>query len=93
LNLETLYEKSDEEIFDLLLPIRGIGRWTVECFLLFGVGRPNLLPAADIGLRNAIRNVYQLKEQPDEKTVRKMGDEWAPYCSYITLYLWDTLRT
>lgn len=91
LDLEALKSWSDEEIMAALLPIRGIGRWTVECVLLFGLGRPDLLPAADIGLRNAIKLFYSLSEQPDEKTVREMGEAWAPYRSYATFYLWDAL--
>jgi DNA-3-methyladenine glycosylase II len=91
LDLEALGNLPDEEVFDRLLPVRGVGRWTVECVLLFGLGRPDLLPAADIGLRNALKRLYGLQEQPDEQTVRSMGEEWKPYRSYVTFYLWDTL--
>ncbi len=89
--LEELYHCTDEEVMELLLPIRGIGRWTVECVMLFGLGRPNLLPAQDIGLRNAVKQVYSLEVRPDEKTVRKLGRDWSPYASYVTFYLWDIL--
>ncbi|MCK9909215.1 hypothetical protein MXD81_08745, partial [Microbacteriaceae bacterium K1510] len=58
--LERLHQLSDEEVIAYLTPLRGIGRWTVECLLMFGMGRPDLLPAADIGLRNGIHLVYQL---------------------------------
>lgn len=91
LNLEELYHCTDEEVMERLLPIRGIGCWTVECIMLFGLGRPDLLPAQDIGLRNAVKQVYSLEERPDEKTVRKLGQSWSPYASYVTFYLWDTL--
>lgn len=91
LDLEELEYLSDEEVMERLLPIRGIGRWTVECVLLFGLGRPNLLPAADIGLRNAIKHFYGLRERPNEKTVRQIGESWSPYRSYATFYLWDAL--
>ncbi|ANE47864.1 hypothetical protein SY83_17965 [Paenibacillus swuensis] len=92
LDLETLRLKEDEDIINQLVKIRGIGRWTVECFLLFGMGRPNLLPAADIGLRNAIRKNYGLDVQPGEPFVREMGASWSPWCSYVTFYLWESLN-
>lgn len=91
LDLEALEDCSDQEVLERLLPIRGVGRWTVECFLFFGLARPDLLPAADIGLRNALRNVLQLADQPSEAEVQKIGAEWAPYRSYATFYLWDSL--
>ena len=91
LDLEKLRSFSNEEIMNHLLPIRGIGRWTVECFLLFGLGRTNVLPAADIGLRQAIQKVYHRKERPSEEEIRKLGQSWAPFQSYVTIYLWDYL--
>ncbi|WP_244527621.1 DNA-3-methyladenine glycosylase family protein [Lihuaxuella thermophila] len=91
LDLDALSSLSDEQIAETLLPLRGVGRWTVECVMLFGLGRPDLLPAADIGLRNAVRRVYGLDEQPSEQEVRRIGEAWAPYRSYATFYLWDTL--
>lgn len=91
LDLEKLQDMSDGDVMAVLTEIRGIGRWTVECLLLFGLGRPNLLPAADIGLRNAVRNIYGLESQPTETQVREIGSSWSPWCSYATLYLWETL--
>lgn len=90
-DLDRLYTMSDEEIMEDLIRFRGIGRWTVECLLLFGIARPNLLPAADIGLRNAIRNEYGLDHQPTEQEVREIGSGWEPFRSYATYYLWETL--
>lgn len=91
LDLEALDQCSDEEVFARLLPIRGIGRWTAECVMLFGLGRPDLLPAQDIGLRNAVKQFYSMEERPDESTVRQLGRSWSPYASYVTFYLWDAL--
>lgn len=91
LDLEGLRRRSDEEVMEILLPLRGIGRWTVECLLLFGMGRPDLLPAADIGLRRAVQKVYGLAERPGEKEVRRIGEAWAPWRSYATFYLWDAI--
>lgn len=92
LDLDELKNLGNEEILQKLSRLRGIGRWTVECFLLFGLGRPNLLPAADIGLKNALRKLYQWEAQPTEAEVRKIGQEWSPFESYITFYLWDYLN-
>lgn len=89
---DSLYEKSDDQIMTELLPLRGIGRWTVECFLLFGLGRTNLLPAADIGVRNALKKLYGLDVQPSEQDVRTLGASWSPWSSYVSLYLWESLH-
>ncbi len=91
IDLEQLYELEDEAAIEELVKIRGVGRWTAECLLLFGLGRRDLLPAADIGLRNAIRFIYQLDHQPTEQEVRAMGQKWAPWRSDATFYLWDAL--
>ncbi|UUZ79265.1 DNA-3-methyladenine glycosylase [Paenibacillus sp. P26] len=90
--LNRLEGLSDEQIIEELTRLRGIRRWTVECFLLFGLGRTNLLPAADIGLRNALKKLYALTDQPTEPEVRRMGAEWSPWASYATLYLWESLH-
>ncbi|GAA4727164.1 DNA-3-methyladenine glycosylase 2 [Brevibacillus fulvus] len=87
--LDRLELMSDEEAIGYLTALRGIGRWTVECLLMFGMGRPDLLPAADIGLRNGIQLVYDLPEKPDEAKIRAIGESWAPWRSYISLYVWE----
>ncbi|WJH34073.1 DNA-3-methyladenine glycosylase [Paenibacillus sp. CC-CFT747] len=92
LKFDDLDRKGNEEIMERLLPERGVGRWTVECFLLFGLGRTDLLPAADIGLRNAVKKWYGLKEQPTEADIRRMGADWTPWSSYFTFYLWESLN-
>lgn len=92
MDLEALWELSDEEVVKILLPIRGIGKWTIECLLIFGMGRPDILPAADIGLRNAVRNVWNLDSQPTEEEVRNLAEDWKPWRTYITYYLWESLN-
>ncbi|TVY10134.1 DNA-3-methyladenine glycosylase family protein [Paenibacillus cremeus] len=91
-DLDALYAFSNEEIVERLTRLRGVGRWSVECFLLFGMGRTDLLPAADIGLRNALKKLYRLDEQPKEDEVRRMGAAWTPWSSYATFYLWESLH-
>jgi len=90
-DLESLWLAADEDVFATLLPIRGIGRWTVECFLLFGMGRPNLMPAADIGVQNAVQKLYQLPIRPSEAELRCRAEAWQPWRSYVTYYLWQSL--
>ncbi len=88
IDLDSLHSMSNEEAIDCLIRLRGIGRWTAECVLLFGLGRPDLLPAADIGLRNAIQHFWQLEVQPTEQEVREFAAGWKGYESYATYYLW-----
>lgn len=91
LDLTALAQLPDELVIERLVSLRGVGRWTAECFLLFGLGRPDLLPAADIGLRNAISRIYELDHQATELEVRAIAQDWHPWSSWITYYLWSTL--
>ncbi|CAG7648293.1 DNA-3-methyladenine glycosylase family protein [Paenibacillus allorhizosphaerae] len=91
-DLQALFAMDNEEIMERLTRLRGIGRWSVECFLLFGMGRTDLLPAADIGLRNALKKLYGRSEQPKEEEVRRIGASWTPWSSYASLYLWESLH-
>ncbi|MCL6446113.1 MAG: DNA-3-methyladenine glycosylase, partial [Alicyclobacillus sp.] len=91
IDLDTLWTAPDEAVFAALTPLRGIGRWTVECFLLSGLGRPDLLPAADIGIQNAVQRLYGLADRPNESAIRQLAEPWAPWRSYATYYLWQSL--
>lgn len=79
---------SDEEIHDHLIPIRGIGTWTVHMFLIFSLGRLDVLPIGDLGLRSAVQNLFELEEMPHPKAVTEMAEPWRPYRSIATWYLW-----
>lgn len=92
LNLDDLDNKDNETIVRELVRFRGVGRWTAECLLLFGLGRTDMLPAADIGLRNAVKIWYRLSAQPNEEEIRKIGSVWTPWSSYVTFYLWESLN-
>lgn len=92
LDLEGMREWSDEAIIDELIKIRGIGRWTAENFLLFGLGRPNLFPKADIGIQNAIRLLYNLEKKPTMDEMNQFSETWHPYLSYASLYLWRSIE-
>ncbi|MEW9050954.1 MAG: DNA-3-methyladenine glycosylase [Neobacillus sp.] len=92
LDLEALNDVPDEEIFNQLIKIRGIGAWTIENFLLFGLGRPNLFPIADIGIQNAIKKLYGLEKKPTKAEMEQYKQAWDPYLSYASLYLWRSIE-
>jgi DNA-3-methyladenine glycosylase II len=83
---------SDSEIIDRLVQVKGIGRWTVHMFLLFRLGRADVLPELDLGVQNAIRLAYGLRKQPTPKDVRRIGARWAPHSSVASWYLWRSLE-
>ncbi len=78
----------DEEIIERLTSIRGVGRWTVEMLLIFQLGRPDVLPADDFGVRNGFRVAYGLPEMPKPKEVLAHGERWRPYRTTAAWYLW-----
>lgn len=90
-DLEALWTLPDEDVINALTTLRGIGRWTAECLLLFGMGRPDVLPAADIGVQNALKALYHLDERPKEAQLRDMAEAWRPWRSYASYYLWNSL--
>ncbi|HUQ88069.1 MAG TPA: DNA-3-methyladenine glycosylase [Vicinamibacterales bacterium] len=91
LDLKGLKKHSDEEVMEQLVAVKGIGRWTAEIFLMFRLGRPDILPADDIGLMNAVHRAYKLRKRPDAKKLRQMGEAWRPYRSIAAWYLWQSL--
>lgn len=81
----------DEEIIAMLTQVKGIGRWTAEMFLMFALGRPDVLPVDDLGFRNALKYAYRLRKPPDAKRVHALAEKWRPYRSIATWYLWASL--
>ncbi len=79
---------SDEEMIDRLTPIHGVGRWTVEMLLIFTLGRPDVLPVDDFGVREGFRHAYGRRTQPTPKALRVFGERWKPYRSVAAWYLW-----
>ncbi|RNF38499.1 DNA-3-methyladenine glycosylase family protein [Planococcus salinus] len=92
LDLEALREKPDDEIIAELIGYRGVGPWTAQNFLLFGLGRPNLFPVADIGLQNALKIQWHRQDKPKVEEILKHLPEWSPYLSYASLYLWRSIE-
>lgn len=91
IDLDGLWRLSDDGVMESLTKLRGIERWTVACFLLFGMGRSDVFPAADIGVQNAVKHLYNLAKRPNETQMREMAHDWAPWRSYATFYLWQSL--
>ncbi len=93
LQLEQLEHMDDETVIKTLTAYRGIGPWTAENMLLFGLGRPNLLPKADIGIQNAIKKLYGMEKKPNAAQIEELSSDWEPYLSYASLYLWRSIET
>ncbi|QED46828.1 DNA-3-methyladenine glycosylase family protein [Cytobacillus dafuensis] len=92
LNFEEMKNKSDEDIFKQMIKLRGVGPWTVQNFLMFGLGRLNLFPIADIGIQNALKKLYQLEAKPTLEEMETFSKGWEPYLSYASLYLWRSIE-
>ncbi len=89
--LATLQTLDDEAIIERLTRVRGIGRWTAEMFLLFRLGRPDVLPATDLGIRKGFMHTFGLDELPAPRTILAYGTRWRPYRSLASWYLWRAL--
>ena len=91
INLQELSKMNDEEIINKLINVKGIGRWTSEMFLIFSLGRQDVLPVTDLGVRKAMEKVYSLSELPKPHTMIEIAEPWRPYRSIATWYLWKSL--
>ncbi|GAC1322028.1 MAG: DNA-3-methyladenine glycosylase [Thermoleophilaceae bacterium] len=91
LELDRLNELSDERIIAELTAIRGLGRWTAEMFLIFHLGRPDVLPVGDLGIRRAVERLYGLDGLPGGAELEAIGERWRPHRSAASLYLWRSL--
>jgi DNA-3-methyladenine glycosylase II len=78
----------DEAIVERLVAVRGIGRWTVEMLLIFQLGRPDVLPVDDFGVRNGFRIAYRRRAMPSPNEVLRYGERWKPYRTAAAWYLW-----
>ena len=84
-------DMNDEEVSNELCKIKGIGPWTADMFLIFRLGRTNILPLGDIGLVNAINLHYNNKEKLSKEELMKFKEKWSPWCSIATWYMWRSL--
>ena len=79
---------SDADLIERLMSLRGVGRWTVEMLLMFTLGRPDVLPVDDFGVREGYRRLKRLDAQPRPRVLAELGEAWAPYRSTAAWYLW-----
>jgi DNA-3-methyladenine glycosylase II len=92
LPLAHLGRLSDDEVIAHLIEVKGIGRWTVQMFLMFRLGRPDVLPELDLGIQNALHRAYSLKKRPTPKEVLRLGEKWRPHATTACWYLWRSLE-
>jgi len=87
-----LAELADADIIARLTQVRGIGRWTVEMLLMFQLGRPDVLPVDDFGVRNGFRLAYGLRKMPTPRALAAFGERWAPHRTTAAWYLWRAVE-
>ncbi|HZW55640.1 MAG TPA: DNA-3-methyladenine glycosylase 2 family protein [Nitrososphaerales archaeon] len=88
LDLERIKTLPDPELIEELDQVLGIGPWTAQMLLIFTLGRPDVLPVDDLGIRKSIQNLYALGELPKPEKIIEIASKWHPYCSVASLYLW-----
>lgn len=91
LDFAALPAMSDHEVIERLVQVKGIGVWTAHMFLMFALRRPDVLPVGDLGVRVAIRNAYGLDELPAPAQMTAIAEQWRPWCSVASWYLWRSL--
>jgi DNA-3-methyladenine glycosylase II len=91
LELDRLNELSDSEVIDEIVAVRGLGQWTAEMFLMFHLGRPDVVSGGDLGIRRAIQIEYGLDEPPSPEEVVERAEAWRPHRSLACIYLWESL--
>ncbi|HZA06892.1 MAG TPA: DNA-3-methyladenine glycosylase [Nitrososphaeraceae archaeon] len=91
LDLVMLSEMKDDEIIVQLMQVKGIGRWTAEMFLIFCLGRLDVLPVTDLGVRKAMQKIYSLPNLPKQSEMLAISQPWKPYRSVATWYLWKSM--
>jgi DNA-3-methyladenine glycosylase II len=92
IKMRTLSKMSDEEVISYLTQVKGIGRWTAEMFLIFSLGRQDVLPVHDLGLRKGVQMAFSFSRLPEPSEVENLGKRWKPYRSIATWYLWKSLQ-
>lgn len=92
LPLDDVDSMPDDDVIAHLVQVKGIGRWTAQMFLMFRLGRPDVLPELDLGIQNAIKLAYRKRKRPTPKDVTRIGAKWTPHSSIASWYLWRSLE-
>ncbi len=90
INFEEMGSLTDENVMEMLTPVHGIGPWSVEMFLMFSLGRPDVFSKGDLGLLHAVERLYEL-EGPTKLELEELSQKWSPYRSYASRLLWKSL--
>ena len=91
LDLAHIARRGDEGVIEALTAVKGIGRWTAEMFLIFRLGRLDVLPVDDYGVRKAMQRAYGMRALPKPKRMRRLAEAWRPYRSVASWYLWKSV--
>jgi len=92
LSLNRMARLSDDAVIKSLVQVKGIGVWTAHMFLIFSLGRLDVLPFGDYGVRSAIQKLYELEALPDRDTCHRIAEPWRPYASIASWYCWRSLE-
>jgi DNA-3-methyladenine glycosylase II len=91
LPLDQIDQMTDGDVITHLVQVKGIGRWTAQMFLMFRLGRPDVLPELDLGIQTAIQRAYRKRKRPTPTQVLAIGKKWSPYRTIASWYLWRSL--
>mgnify|MGYP000005485531 FL=1 len=91
LPLDVIDTMDDEAVIDALVAVRGVGRWTAQMFLMFRLGRPDVLPVLDLGVRKGAQRIYRMRALPEADRLEKVARNWRPWASVASWYCWRVL--
>ena len=93
LSFDKIKKMPNDEVIAMLTDVKGIGEWTAHMYLMFCVGRLDVLPVGDLGIKNGVKKLYRLRDQPDAAKLREVArkKKWAPYESVASWYIWHSL--
>ena len=89
--IKNIHKSSEEEIYNNLIEIKGVGNWTIHMFLMFSYGSSNIFPTGDLGFLKAISKLYKVQLPISERKLKLLYKKWSPYSSQATWYLWRSL--
>ena len=92
LDLRSLHHMPDEEVIRQITAVKGLGQWSADMFLMFHLGRGDVLPVGDLGVRRAVERAYHLPEIPDAETLQNIARPWSPHRTLASFYLWESLE-
>lgn len=91
LPLDVIDTMDDEAVIEALVAVRGVGRWTAQMFLMFRLGRPDVLPVLDLGVRKGAQRIYRMRALPEADRLEKVARNWRPWASVTSWYCWRVL--